>query len=33
MTVSYKDIIENGDGEPQRTPEDVIESIKKKLKE
>lgn len=33
MTVSYKDIIENGDNESQRTPEDVIESIKKKLKE
>lgn len=31
MNVSYKDVIENGSNEPQRSAEEIIASIKKKL--
>lgn len=32
MNVSYKDIIENGNNEPERTPEEIIASVKENLK-
>lgn len=33
MNVSYKDVIENGNNEPQRSAEEIIASIKKKINE
>lgn len=31
MNVSYRDIIENGNNEPQRTSDEIITSIKNKI--
>lgn len=33
ISVSYRDIIENGNNEPQRTSDDIINSIKNKINE